>query len=132
MKLCPAWSVLECTYGISYLNQVFDISIPKKPLLCVLGLAKETQGDEFYKSTLQQLLYHARKLIATYWLSSHKMQYIILMKSRVYMKRWATLKFEKIWGTWLACHGISFNANGRFWCHYFIPYALILSHMMAY
>lgn len=103
---------------ISYLNQVFEISIPKTPLLCVLGVVEDSLGDDLFKITLRWLLYQARKLIAAHWLSPciptqkeflAKIQYIIRMESGVYLKRRAISKFEKIWGKWMAAHGISFS-----------------------
>lgn len=111
--LRPVWSAL-----ISYLNQIYGISLPTSPRVCVLGILDDSLGDDFLRIALQRLLYQARKLIAAHWLDPHvptqrefleKVRYVIRMERGVYLKRGALSKFDKLWDTWITAHGLSFT-----------------------
>lgn len=114
VPLSQFWGAL-----ISYLNQIFHVTLPHSPLLCVLGWIEDTLGDEYLRLAIQRLLYQARKLIATPWLSRtvptqreflDRVNHVIRMERGVYLKRGAISKFEKIWGIWNETHGLSFTS----------------------
>lgn len=47
---------------LSYIDRIYVTKVPRTPLVCVLGLVEDSLGDEYFKLTLQRLLYQARKL----------------------------------------------------------------------
>lgn len=101
---------------ISLINLVFSTTIDLDPMTCILGYVEDATVDSDEKLAIAQILYMARKIIAFHWLDSasptkqelvNKVNWLLLLKRGIYLKRGSKKKFEKLWARWLDTPGLA-------------------------
>ncbi|CAJ0949822.1 unnamed protein product [Ranitomeya imitator] len=104
-RLSSFWVVVLNKVGLAY-----SCTVPRDPLVCVLGYVEEIITDKLYKMFIARLLFIARKLIAKFWIREEpptrrdfmkQVDHIIALERSIYARRNKMDLFDRLWNPWL-------------------------------